>query len=280
MPVTSFDSLRERLRGRLTRRGAAAALALAIEALIALLFLTMVPAFKPRETDKLKVFQVAKEREKPKAAPPIEIAKEDSKRRNGGGSKPANAPSEIVSPPPPVPDEATKPANVLWLSRQDYRSSDIAGKQGSVAGPGQGTGTSAESDSALADGKGPHGEKVYIAEWYRRPTDRELSPYIPERARGRSGWGIIVCRTVANYRVEDCQEVDDSPRGSGYAGAVRQAAFQFRIRPPRVGGKSLVGSLVWVRISYSVTVVRQGDNARPGRQSDPDQPDSEKPDDQ
>jgi hypothetical protein len=265
MPLPFPESLRERLRSRLSRRSAAVVLALLFELLIILLFLTISSGFHPKAKEKSKVFRLEKEREKP--APPIEIAKEESKRRNGGGSKPATLPSEIVAPIPPVTPEAQLPSSVMWLSRKDYRSADIAGKQGSVNGPGQGNGTSAEPDSALANGKGAHGEPVYVAEWYREPTDAQLSPYIPERARGRSGWGVIVCRTVANYRVEDCQEVDDSPRGSGYAGAVRQAAWQFRVRPPRVGGKPLIGSWVKILIRYTVREV-QGDSGRPGPQSD------------
>ena len=111
----------------------------------------------------------------------------------------------------------------------------------------------APGDSRLAEGKGPNGEPLYVAEWYRRPRQVELEPYIPERARGRPGWGMIVCRTVENYRVDDCREWGDGPRGSGYAGAVRQAAFQFRVRPPRKGGKSLVGSWVAIRIDYTIS---------------------------
>jgi protein TonB len=173
-----------------------------------------------------------------------------------------------------VVPETQSPSTVLWLTRRDYAQTDIANKQGSAKAPDPGNGSNDAPDSALAQGHGPHGEPLYAAEWYREPTDAQLSPYIPERARGRSGWGVIACRTVANYRVEDCQELDDSPRGSGYAGAVRQAAWQFRVRPPRVGGKPLIGTWVRILIRYSVTVVH-GDSARPGPEGD-----SEKPDDQ
>lgn len=279
MQLTFPESLREALRARLTQRGAAAVLALSVELLIVLLFLTISSSFILKTHDKKpNLFRVEeKKKQEKKAAPPIEVAKEDSKRRNGGGSKPAATPNEVVAPVVPVTPDTAKPANILWLTRNDYRASDIAGRQGTAVGPGQGNGTSAESDSALADGKGPHGEKVYVAEWYREPTHAQLDPYVPERARGRSGWGMIICRTVPGYRVEDCQEVSDSPRGSGYAGAVRQAAFQFRIRPTRIGGKPQIGTWVYIRISYTVTVVH-GDSARPGPQSDDDTSADPKPD--
>jgi protein TonB len=99
-------------------------------------------------------------------------------------------------------------------------------------------------------GTAPNGEPLYHAEWHRRPTDAQLAPYLPDRMPAE-GWGLVACRTVERYRVEDCVELDDSPPGSRLAGAVRQAAWQFLVRPPRVGGKPLVGSWVRIRIEYS-----------------------------
>jgi protein TonB len=103
-------------------------------------------------------------------------------------------------------------------------------------------------DSAVV-GKAPNGEPLYAAEWFRRPRDVELDPYRSRRAIG-PGWGQIICRTIANHRVEDCQEVGESPRGSGYAGGVRQAAWQFLVRAPRVGGREMTGTWVSIRIIY------------------------------
>ncbi|RYD50374.1 MAG: hypothetical protein EOP60_11835, partial [Sphingomonadales bacterium] len=114
-----------------------------------------------------------------------------------------------------------------------------------------GSASSRFADSPLAAGKGPNGEPLYAAEWYRRPRQVELDPYLPGRW-AREGSGLIACRTVARYRVEDCKILGESPSGSGYGFAVLQAAFQFLVRPPRVGGKEKVGEWVAIRIDYTV----------------------------
>lgn len=97
-------------------------------------------------------------------------------------------------------------------------------------------------------GTGPHGETLYRAEWARHPTDAELGGYLP--ANAPDGFGLIACRTIADDRVDDCIELDQEPRGSHLASAVRQAAWQFRIRPPRRNGVPLIGSWVSIRIDY------------------------------
>ena len=96
-------------------------------------------------------------------------------------------------------------------------------------------------------GRGPNGEALYAAEWAREPSHAELDGYLPHNAS--DGFGLVECKTIANDRVEDCVELDQTP-GSHLASAVRQAAWQFRVRPPRRGGRALVGSWVRIRIDY------------------------------
>lgn len=236
-------------------RGAAFVCAIAIEVLIALLFLfALMPALTPKEKKEqppLFGFDVSD-------GDPIEPkAQRSSEARPKGGAKDKARVAEQTAPPVEselVTPETPTESNVLWLSRRDYAASDVSRSKApgnEAPSTGQGESRGVAGDSERVEGSGPNGEPLYAAEWHRRPTNAELSPYIPGRAR--DGWGLIACRTVANYRVEDCIELGDSPRGSGLAGAVRQAAFQFRVRPPRVGGKPLVGTWVRIRIDYTIT---------------------------
>lgn len=254
------------LRGSPSRRIGAVIFALLIELLIAWVFLTMMGVVTPPKPKALIVVSLPDPGEG-KAKPKPDTA---AKARARGGQVQHSRLNEpdIIVPPPPVPPPPN--ANILWLTKPDYAGSDI----GKIAPQGPRNGTnqsgavdgsgSAAGDSRLAEGHGPNGEPLYVAEWYREPTNAELSPYIPQRARGRPGWGMIMCRTADRYRVEDCSEMGDGPRGSGYAGAVRQAAFQFRVKPPRRGGKYLVGAWVSIRIDYQI--IRE---ERPARESRP-----------
>ncbi|WP_262408627.1 hypothetical protein [Sphingomonas sp. JC676] len=245
----------DRFRSTFRRRGAAFVLALIVELLIALLLLGLIPTISPKEKSKPVVFGISTNEGNEPAAKQQAKAKAKAAKADKPEPQPQPPKPEIV-PPPPVP-QAKQPPSFLVLTREDYATGDIAKVRSSApstatadAGDAAAGGSEGLGDSEKA-GKGPHGEQLYAAEWYRRPTDAEISPYISERARGVEGWGEIACRTVARYRVEDCQELGDYPRGSGYAGSVRQAAFQFLVKPPRVNGKLLVGTWVRIRITYT-----------------------------
>lgn len=164
-----------------------------------------------------------------RAAPSIEIA----------NTEPSPRPQ---ADPPKPPLTVPRPLDMLVLTREEFAAADIS-KLARAPGSTRG----ADNDSE-AVGRAPNGEILYSAEWARRPTDVELSGYLPRNAP--EGWGLVACRTIAGHRVEDCIEIDNYPAGSRLAGAVRQAAWQFRVRPPRKNGRELVGAWVQIRIEY------------------------------
>lgn len=107
---------------------------------------------------------------------------------------------------------------------------------------------SATPDSERVAGAGPNGEPLYKAAWYREPLDIELRGYL-STASG-PGWGMIACRTAPNYRVEDCFAIDEYPENSNINRSILAAAWQFQVRPPRIGGRYMVGEWVRIRIDY------------------------------
>lgn len=111
------------------------------------------------------------------------------------------------------------------------------------------TGPQGEPDSQRV-GTAPNGEPLYAAKWYREPTRQELAGYLSTATAPSAA--LIACRTVPDWRVEDCQLLSEAPPGSNIGRAVLAAAWQFKVRPARVGGRSQVGSWVRIRIDYSV----------------------------
>jgi len=142
----------------------------------------------------------------------------------------------IAVPPPP---EAAKPFPFIEMSKEEMAAGDIGKLAKSASG--------SAGDSQVV-GRGPHGEVLYRAEWARHPTDAELAGYLPRNVN--DGFGLVACKTIPGDRVEDCVELDQTP-GSHLASAVRQAAWQFRVRPPRRNGVPLIGSWVKILIEYS-----------------------------
>lgn len=163
----------------------------------------------------------------------------------------ADVPVEVtpVAPPPvPIPGKVQWPEGFIELSKQDYAAADIR-KMKRAEGGGQ-AGAGGGSAGAEGKGDGPGGVRLHNAQWYREPTDAEIAPYMPNN-RPPGAWAMIACRTIEKYHVEDCQEMGESPVGSGLARALRQASWQFLVRPPRVNGKPQIGE--WVRIRFDFT---------------------------
>lgn len=162
-------------------------------------------------------------------------------------------PEPEPAPPAPVARETRIPA-LIPVSPDAMRSFDLARPQPARpltgAQPFGPAFTPRPGDSERISGSGPNGEPLYAARWYREPTDGELQGYL-STASG-PGWALINCRTAPQYRVEDCVLVAEAPQGSNMGRAVLAAAWQFKVRPPQIGGRPQVGEWVRIRISYEI----------------------------
>ncbi|HKR90918.1 energy transducer TonB [Novosphingobium sp.] len=140
-----------------------------------------------------------------------------------------------------------KPAfTFLKISHADMAAADISGMKHS------GSASAASGGSAAyGPGEGPGGAILYNADWFKAPTDAQLGGYLPANAP-QEGWGMIACQTLDHYRVDNCQILGESPRGSGFGRAVLEAAWQFQVVPPRINGKAQLGTWVRIRIDYGV----------------------------
>lgn len=260
-------------------------LALVLLALILIPLFTFVPTLlaPPPRKQGPNGFSLLPDDEGESAAAPKQA--QQAQQHQQAASKPVpEQPKPVVTPtdvPPPPPSPVESPVKVIWLNKQQFASTDITGRT-SATPDKTGNGSKGDSDdddggSGKAAGTGPGGERLYNAQWYREPSHAEMATYL-SKARQQSGWGEIICRTIPNYGVEDCRELGDTP-GSGIARAMRQAAWQFKIRPPTKNGKPLIGS--WVRIHFDYTVRREtiggdrgGGDRGGGSRADDDRSDS------
>ncbi len=219
------------LRRRLS--GLAGALFVNLLLLLVLLRMGIIPLPEPRATQSTIV----------------DLIPADSMQTTARRASPATAKQASISPvaprkptPEPVKPKVPNfsPVPLLEMSKDELASADISAISKAAEARGEG-------DSETV-GRGPNGELLYAAQWAREPTDAELSGYIPKNSP--EGSGLVACKTIPGNRVEDCIELGNDPPGTHLASAVRQAAWQFRVRPPRKGGKELIGSWVRIRIDY------------------------------
>ncbi|MBC7507089.1 MAG: hypothetical protein H7267_15440 [Sandarakinorhabdus sp.] len=156
----------------------------------------------------------------------------------------------LTRTPVPPPKKPEPPAKPVVFGDLAYNAFDIAKIPSAAPASTADAGVGADSDAAAGVGTGPGGVTLYKAEWQREPTHAELSFYMPKGLPDDS-WGMIACKTVARNLVEDCQPLDDWPHGSGIARGLVNAAWQFKVRPPRINGKPEIGSWVRIRIDFS-----------------------------
>jgi protein TonB len=241
LSATFYNSEHGQERASPRRRVLSFVLAVAIEILLLLAFLGL--DFHPKKPEfkggSISIFDL-----------PSDDSADHSKAK--AAAPPARAIPEVPHPvlPPVKPTITPRPLPILEVDKAFLDASDIS-KLGRNAPGAELADGSAPGDSEMV-GKAPNGEPLYAAEWYREPTHQQLSTYLPKTMPDGGGWGTVACRTVARFHVEDCVELDQNPAGSHLAGAVRQAAWQFLVRPPRVGGKALVGEWVSIRIYYGM----------------------------
>lgn len=168
-------------------------------------------------------------------------------RRSEQKAAPRTAPPVIARPSkPPTPPVPRAELPYVPMSRLDLAASDIS-RLGSAAAPASASGAGAKT--AAGPGEGPGGVHLYNAEWVVEPSDAQLNAYLP-REVGPGSWALIACQTIAHNQVENCAQLGESPRGSGLSKAMRLAAWQFRVRPPRIDGKPMVGAWVRIRIDF------------------------------
>lgn len=267
-----FPASLSRLDWRLSegvRRRVGGLLAVALVHLaLALLLISLAPPIVREKMVDMVMFSVDAPSEKPKA--------EEAQPK--AAPKAEVAPTAPAAPPPPRPE---RPAEVLdrpelvipmepaapvapVVEAPPAPPSPPAPPRPSFGPPAPvRRGADSGADTPLVDGTGPNGEPLYGASWYREPYRDELAGYL-STARP-PGWGRIACRTAPDYRVEDCVIVGEYPQGSGIARAIQAAAWQFKVRPPRVGGRYKVGEWVRIHFDYGLSQAGEGRDERRGR---------------
>lgn len=247
---------RERLPAQLRQRGIALVLALGIEALLIVVMLTLgfgPEAPKAPTGPRLTTFAVEgakpeQEKSHDQASDRPALAAAQPRPQQARPSEPSTTPQlaqPTPQPPPPliqIPSNRAGGFSIVNLPRQP----NVPAPGKAVMGPAF---TPLAGDSKRI-GTAPGGQPLYAAAWYREPDDSELAGYL-STADG-PGYALIACRTVAEWRVEDCVALDEYPSGSNIARATLAAAWQFRVRPPRLGGVYKVGEWVRIRIDYGI----------------------------
>ncbi len=241
-------------------------IALALEALIVLLLLTLGTQFAGEEDgtqqEKITAIEFAAPEPEPETQPEQTANAAAPQEAQPVTAQPlpepmrpsplALNPQPAPPPPPPAPPQTPEPPEP---KAQPQTQPSAAPKIGARINPGRSygaadTGNPRSANDSARVGTAPNGEPLYAARWYREPTDSELAGYLS--TANSAGSALIACKTVPDYYVEDCVLVGESPQGSQIGRAVMAAAWQFRVRPARIGGRDQVGSWVRIRIDYTV----------------------------
>jgi hypothetical protein len=234
----------------LSQRSIAAIIAIAIEILLIIGLIELAPKLiAPRRPSEIPTTFSLSPSNQEQAQTSRAAHRSNAQQATGKPLPPTQPHSTPPTPQPPTPISTLPGVIPMNLSSSDV--SNIHAPPGQQAQESADDGNGKDSESAYGPGAGPGGQRLYKAEWYREPTDAELSYYIPKSGAPLGAVAIIACRTIERYHVDNCRELDESPEGSGLARAMREAAWQFLVRPPRVGGHVMVGAWVSIRIDFS-----------------------------
>ena len=176
---------------------------------------------------------------------PEPAAASPSRRSEQAAAEEPTPPTPARPVPPPLLPRLRETLPYVPVSRADLAAGDMAGLGSAAAAAG----AAPDGAKAAGPGEGPGGVHLYNAEWVVEPSDAQLGPFLPRGVEAGS-WALIACQTIAHNRVENCAQLGESPRGSGLSKAMRLAAWQFQIRPPRIDGKPMVGAWVRIRIDF------------------------------
>lgn len=236
-------ALSERLRSQLGRRATGLVLALVAEFLLLLALLSLGQSADPVEKSRLTEVDLAAsdypapEQAEPEQAPPP--------------PETSAAPRPVETAVPVVPAPTPPPAAVIPLPTAPTvpppaappRPAPSAAANEPAYGPPD-TGRPASDDSVRV-GTAPDGTPLYAARWYREPG-AEFRGYL---SAASPGYGLMACRTIPDFYVTDCVALGETP-GSMLTRSMLAGSGVLRVRPPRLGGRSLVGSWVRIRIDY------------------------------
>jgi len=222
-------------RPPLRRRASGLALAIAVNLLLFLIMLSLgVRLPTPKGGSAALVVNLLPQSDKAET----EASKTEPLRPKA--HRPIPKPPPIILPAKPT-IRVEKPLPMIELSKEEYAATDVGALPKANA-------ASSTAEDSKAIGRGPNGEVLYAAEWAREPTDQELAFYLPRDAP--EGYGLIACKTYPQNRVDDCIALESHPANSHLARAVLNAAWQFKVRPPRRNGKPMIGEWVEIKIDY------------------------------
>jgi hypothetical protein len=251
-------------RDDLRRRGLGLAIALLLEVIIilAILSLSMRAGGPAAGKNSLSTFS-------------LEAAAEPSSSAEKSETQTPVTEEQKSTPTPPIPKPLLPPVNpvqappsnpdLIKLSKSDFDAMDLSKLPASGGvGAGESKGSGQGAKGMMGPGLGPGGAQLYPVAWLREPYDSELTPYLATVKRIPPGASAeIACRMIERNRVENCQIIGENPRGTGLAKALRLAAWQFLVKPPRIDNKPQLG--VWVRIRFDFGV-RAVDGVEPASQ--------------